>query len=146
MKDLKIPPIRLDMPSLPTDNDLPCEDGEPLETAKHRQQMNLLIEPLDAWWRDRDDVYVGGNMFIYFSEKMRRDEDYRGPDVFVVTHTTRGERKSWVVWQEERTPDVVIELTSESTRTTDETTKRVVYSKKMRVPNYIIFDPSSGDL
>ena len=30
--------------ALPTENDLPCDDGEPLETPRHREQMHLLIE------------------------------------------------------------------------------------------------------
>jgi len=130
---------------LPTQDDLPYQDGEPLESNKHRQQMTLLIAPLETRWKDRDDVFVGGNMFIYYSQRMRRDEDFRGPDVFVVTDTTAGQRKSWVVWQEERVPDVVIELTSASTRDVDETTKREIYARRLRGPHSAIFDPAGGE-
>ena len=35
--------------------DLPCEDGEPMDTPRHSQQMNLLITSLELAWRDRDD-------------------------------------------------------------------------------------------
>ena len=51
----------------PTADELPGDDGLPMETARHREQMNLLIETLDAHWAERDDVCVGGNMFLYIS-------------------------------------------------------------------------------
>jgi Uma2 family endonuclease len=37
----------------------------------------------------------------------------------VVLDVPRRERKSWVVWEEEKAPDVVIELLSESTAKKD---------------------------
>ena len=84
---------------------LPYDDGIPMETPRHRFQMNLLIESLDVRWADRDDFYVGGNMFVYFSPDQVRSHDFRGPDLFVVLDVTRRERKSWVVWQEGKGPD-----------------------------------------
>src|SRR5687768_1123220 len=96
--------------SPPRGEDLFYDDGEPMESARHRMQMNLLIDSLFHAWRDRDDFYAGGNMFLYFSETQKKKNDFRGPDVFVVLHTTRRDRKSWVVWEEDgRTLDVVIE-------------------------------------
>jgi hypothetical protein len=47
--------------------ELITDDGEPMESAWHRSQMNLLIEVIRYHWRDRTDYYVGGNMFIYYS-------------------------------------------------------------------------------
>ncbi|AUX43937.1 hypothetical protein SOCE26_053930 [Sorangium cellulosum] len=131
----------------PGEDELPYDDGEPMESQRHRKQMNLLIEVLELLWKDRDDVYVGGNMAIYFSELQARKNDFRGPDVFVVLDTVRRERKSWVVWQEEgRTPDVVIELLSESTEAVDRNDKMRVYAKLLHVPEYYLFDPFTGVL
>ena len=131
----------------PGEDELPCDDGEPMESDRHRKQMNVLIESLDDAWRDRDDVYVGGNMFVYFSELQAKKNDFRGPDVFVVLDTVRRERKSWVVWGENgRTPDVVIELLSPSTEDVDRGEKMRVYSKLLRVTHYYLFDPMSGVL
>jgi Uma2 family endonuclease len=79
---------------------LVCDDGEPMESWRHRQQMTVLIDSLEHAWRDRDDFYVSGNMFLYFSETQTRKNDFRGPDVFVVMNTSRRERKAWVVWEE----------------------------------------------
>jgi Uma2 family endonuclease len=109
--------------------------------------MEVLIDSLEHAWRDRDDFYVGGNMFVYFSAEQVRHNDFRGPDVFVVLDTTRRERKSWVAWQEEgRLPDVVIELTSPSTEAIDRGIKKDLYARRMRVSVYVIFDPVSGVL
>jgi predicted ribosome quality control (RQC) complex YloA/Tae2 family protein len=53
----------------------------------------------------------------------------------------KGERKSWVVWQEGKGPDVIVELLSESTAKTDKTTKKSIYQNQMRVPEYFWYDP-----
>ncbi|WP_437997007.1 Uma2 family endonuclease [Sorangium sp. So ce185] len=131
----------------PGEDELPYDDGEPMESERHRAQMDMLIEVLKLFWHDRDDVYVAGNMAIYFSELQAKKNDFRGPDVFVVLDTNRRERKSWVVWQEDgRTPDVVIELLSESTEAVDRGEKMRVYAKLLHVPEYYLFDPFSGAL
>ncbi|KYF83975.1 hypothetical protein BE17_35115 [Sorangium cellulosum] len=131
----------------PGEDELPYDDGEPMESERHRAQMDLLIEVLQLFWSDRDDVYVSGNMAIYFSELQAKKNDFRGPDVFVVLDTTRRERKSWVVWQEDgRTPDVVIELLSDSTAAVDRGDKMRIYAKLLHVPEYYLFDPFSGTL
>ncbi|MBI2388468.1 MAG: Uma2 family endonuclease [Deltaproteobacteria bacterium] len=134
-------------PKPPRGDDLPCDDGEPMETARHRNQMNLLIDSLEEAWADRRDFFVGGNMGLYFSETQALRNDFRAPDVFVVLDTDRHERKRWVVWEEDgRVPDVVVELTSESTEEIDRGQKMNVYARMLRVPVYVIYDPWSARL
>ena len=131
----------------PGEDELPYDDGEPMETARHRQQMQLLIETLSYHLSDRDDVYIGGNMFIYFSELQVKKNDFRGPDFFVVLDTVRRERKSWVVWMEDgRMPDVVIELLSESTEHVDRGEKMDIYARNLHVGEYYLYDPFSAEL
>lgn len=129
----------------PTEDELPSSDGMPMETERHVLQMTLLLETLRLHWADRQDFYVGGNMFVYFSPDQSRRYDFRGPDVFVALDVPRRERKSWVVWQEEKGPDLVIELISESTAERDKTSKKAIYQNKLRVPEYIWFDPFSAE-
>jgi len=131
----------LTIPRLPTQDDLPCDDGEPMETGRHRQQMQLLIDTLHPWLQARGDGYVAGNMFVYFSAEQLRGQDFKGPDVFVVLDTPQHERKSWVVWEEGKPPDVIIELLSESTAEIDKTTKKRIYESRLRVPEYFWYDP-----
>ena len=127
--------------------DLPYDDGVPLESHVHRLQMNLLIDALDLHWGDRNDVFVGGNMFLYFSMTQTRRNDFRGPDVLIVRNTVRRPRLSWVVWEEDgKAPDVVIELLSESTAKADRGEKKRIYEHVLRVPEYVMFDPVSNDL
>jgi Uma2 family endonuclease len=129
----------------PTEDELPCDDGMPMETQRHALQMQLLIDPLRLIWADRMDAYVGGNMFIYFSLEQVRHQDFRGPDFFAVLGVPKRERKSWVVWQEGKGPDVVIELLSESTAAQDKGEKKDIYQDCLRVPEYFWFDPFTGE-
>jgi len=131
----------LRMPSLPTEDDLPCDDGEPMETLRHRLQMELLIHSIDPWARARGDCFVGGNMFLYFSSEQLRGKDFRGPDFFVALGVSPRERKSWVVWDEEKGPDLIVELLSESTAHIDKTEKKRVYQDRLRVAEYFWYDP-----
>ena len=58
-----------------------------------------------------------------------------------VVGVPKGERKSWVMWEEGKGPDVVIELLSESTADYDKTEKKRLYEGQVRVPEYFWFDP-----
>ena len=136
-----------DHPWPPTQDELPSSDGIPMETHRHVLQSTLLMEPLRLHWAGRPDVFVGGNMFVYFSPDQVLTEDFRGPDVFVVQGVPHRDRKSWVVWEEGgRGPDVVIELLSESTAQFDKTEKKRIYQVRLRVPEYVWYDPYSAEL
>ncbi len=127
---------------------LPAEDGLPLETNWHRIQMNLLIDIVHYLWRGRDDYFVGGNMFIYYSPKEALNQDYKGPDFFLVKGVdgTR-DREKWVAWEEGwRLPDVIVELMSRSTAQTDLTTKKDLCAQTFRTPDYFAYDPLNGRL
>ena len=140
------PPLPvLESLTLPGQDQLPCDDGEPMETQRHKLQMDLLIETLDSWLEGREDGYVGGNMFIYFSQAQIKNQDFKGPDFFAVTGVSKKERKSWVVWEEEKAPDVIIELLSESTANQDKTVKKEIYQNKMRVSEYFWYDPFDSE-
>jgi Uma2 family endonuclease len=128
--------------------DLIFDDGEPLESNRHRIAMNVLIRSLQQLWSDRNDYFTGGNMFIYYSSNQVRNRDFRGPDFFAVlnvdgTHTRQG----WVVWEEDgRYPDVIVELMSLSTAGIDKGIKKDLYEQTFRTSDYFVyhpFDPNS---
>jgi len=125
----------------PTQHDLPYDDGEPMETQRHKTQMDLLIDAMQVWLAGREDGYVGGNMFVYFSLAQARNQDFRGPDFFAALGVPKGERLSWVCWEEGKTPDVVIELLSPSTIAADKGAKKQIYQTQLHVPEYFWFDP-----
>lgn len=128
-------------PMPPTD--LIFDDGEPLETNRHRIAMNTLIRSLQQVWADRNDFFTGGNMFIYYSSTQARNRDFRGPDFFAVLDVDGStSRQGWVVWDEDgRYPDVIVELISESTAVADTGIKKDIYERRFRTPDYFVFDP-----
>lgn len=131
----------------PSSSELVIGPGEPMETDRHLRQMMLLIDSLQYAWRDRTDFFVGGNLWLYFSQTQSRRNDFRNPDVMVVLGTERRERKAWVVWEEDgRTPNVIIELLSETTEHVDRGEKKRIYARSLRVGEYFLFDPFSGVL
>ncbi len=123
--------------------DLPSEDGIPLETNWHRIEMNLLIDSVHYLWRDRNDYFAGGNMFIYFSSQQVKNRDYRGPDFFVVKETDMVRpRDSWVVWEEAgQYPNVIVELASPSTIMIDLGIKKNLYENVFATKEYFCYDP-----
>ncbi len=129
----------------PTQANLPCDDGIPMETQRHKTQMDLLIDALLPWLERRSDGYIGGNMFVYYSLAQVKNQDFRGPDFFAVLGVPKAERLSWVVWEEGKSPDVVIELLSDSTADADKNEKKLIYQDQMRVPDYFWFDPFNPD-
>ncbi|BBD58030.1 hypothetical protein NIES2109_07990 [Nostoc sp. HK-01] len=129
----------------PTQAELPYDDGVPMESARHKTQMDLLIDALIPWLEQREDGFVGGNMFVYYSLAQVRNKDFKGPDFFAVLGVPKGERRSWVVWEEGKAPDVVIELLSDSTAQADKNEKKLIYQNQMRVPEYFWYDPFNPD-
>lgn len=145
-----MPPSSITHPPQPVTDNAIFPSGEfysdepPLETDLHREQIDLLIRLLKYWWRDRQDVYISGNLTIYFSPNQKKSEDFRGPDFFVVLDAESRDRRSWTVWQEEgKYPNVIVELLSESTADVDCGLKKKLYQDTFRTPDYFWFDPDS---
>ncbi|MBI3761263.1 MAG: Uma2 family endonuclease [Chloroflexi bacterium] len=124
----------------PAETVYPESDGEPMaETDTHRDQMaDSLIYPLKEHFRDRPDVYVSGNLLLYYEEDNPKASV--APDVFVVFGIPNRLRRTYLLWQEGRAPDVIVELTSESTRQKDRNEKRLLY-EELGVGEYYLFDP-----
>ncbi|MEB3358420.1 MAG: Uma2 family endonuclease [Synechococcales bacterium] len=119
-------------------------DEPPLESDFHRDQIDLLIRILRWWWRNRDDVYVSGNLTVYYNQQQLKSRDFRGPDFFVVLGTEKKDRRSWVVWDENgQYPNLILEILSNSTRQVDKGPKKTLYQNIFRTPDYFWFDPDT---
>jgi Uma2 family endonuclease len=131
----------------PPTEDLVFDDGEPLESNRHRIAMNALIRSAQQALAERQDVFVGGNMFVYYSRNQAMNRDFRGPDFFASLDVDSDrERKAWIVWEEGgHYPDVIIELLSDSTAGVDRGVKKSLYERIFRTRNYFIFDPFDPD-
>jgi Uma2 family endonuclease len=132
----------LDAPILLDDVILPESDGQPLaETDVHRDEMVDLIEALKEWFRTEAEVYVSGNLLLYYDPYDLNEKV--APDVFVVFGVPKHRRRYYKIWEEGKAPDVVVEVTSRSTRDEDMQFKRRLYAD-LRVAEYVMCDPT-GD-
>jgi Uma2 family endonuclease len=145
MSTLETTPQATEVNAPPTQAELPYDDGVPMESQRHKMQMELLIDSFGTWLEEREDGYASGNMFVYFSMAQLKNQDFRGPDFFAVLGVPKGERRSWVVWEEGKGPDVVIELLSPRTAANDKNEKKLIYQNQMRVPDYFWYDPFNPD-
>ncbi|NEP59385.1 MAG: hypothetical protein F6K31_20615 [Symploca sp. SIO2G7] len=129
-------------PPLPP-TDLIFDDGEPLESNRHRIAMNVLIEAVHQAYQGRDDYFAGGNMFVYYSRQQVRNREFKGPDFFVALNVDGTiERQGWVVWEEAgRYPDVIVELMSPSTASQDKGKKKDLYEQTFKTRDYFVYDP-----
>jgi Uma2 family endonuclease len=120
-------------------------DEPPLESNLHLQQIILLIQCLEWWWREREDYFAAGNLTIYYSPNQKKSEFCPGPDFFVVLGTNLNpNRRSWVVWREEgKYPNLIVEILSDSTAKVDREEKKQIYQDIFRTPDYFWFDPES---
>jgi Uma2 family endonuclease len=118
----------------------PSSDGQPVaESDFQLQPLLYAVTTLCTYFQDRADVYVAGNMFIYYEEG--NPEAVVAPDVFVVLGTTKRDRVSYMLWEEPKGPDFVLEITSRSTRTKDQGPKRGTYAF-LGVREYFQYDPT----
>ena len=123
----------------------PGDDGEPMaETTAHLLQMMDLIFAVQSLFvsQGRTHYIVAGNQFLYYNEHNGRD--HVAPDVYVGLDLARHRRPSWKTWVEGKSPDIVWEITSESTQQEDLGHKRELY-ERLGVQEYYIHDPS-GEL
>lgn len=117
----------------------PSSDGKPMaETDLHREEIARLIATLQAAFTQRSDVYVSGNLLLYYEEGNPRRSV--APDVFVVFGIAKHRRETYKLWEEGRGPAVVIEVTSRSTRREDMGRKRILYAA-LGVREYYLYDP-----
>lgn len=120
--------------------DYPTSDGKPMaETDYHYRQLVDLRDTLDYRFADDPMVYVSGNLLMYYVEGDKRK--HVSPDVFMVKGVEKKKRLYFLTWEEGKTPNAIIEVTSKSTRKEDIDTKFVLYRDVLKVKEYFLFDP-----
>ena len=119
---------------------LPESDGKPMaETDKHRRVMMSLIQTLEHHFRHAPDVYVSGNLLIYYGTPENRHSV--APDVFVIFGVGKKDRRTYAVWEEGATPELVIEVASLGTYRQDFAKKKTTYASILGVKEYYIYTP-----
>ena len=98
-----------------------------------------FIKMLTHYYKNKNDVYVSGNLLIYY-EKGNTKKSV-APDVFVVYGVSKKSRRTYLTWEEGHTPDFVLEVASSSTHQRDIGRKKNLYASMFAVKEYYIFDP-----
>jgi Uma2 family endonuclease len=112
------------------------------EGDSQRKYLVYATDVLEIYFQNRPNVYVSGNLFVYYEEG--NPESVVAPDVFVVFDVDNKERRSYKTWEEQdKTPDFVLEITSKSTRSKDQGAKKGIYAF-LGVREYFQYDPT-GD-
>jgi Uma2 family endonuclease len=125
-----------------TEIDYPDSDGKPMAESDFQLRPILYaVAVLRHHFRDRPDVYVSGNILLYYEEG--RPDAVISPDVMVVFGAPKHDRSSYLLWREPKAPDWVLEVTSKSTRFEDQGPKRGIYAF-IGVQEYFQYDPT-GD-
>ena len=117
----------------------PSSDGKPL--AENDWQLEAILAALDilrGHFEERPDVYVSGDLLIYYEEGNPRKAV--APDVFVVLGVAKHKRMIYKLWEEPKAPDFVLEVASKNTWKEDVGPKRATYAQ-LGIGEYWLFDP-----
>ena len=118
----------------------PDSDGLPMAENEFQFWPILYVgSALDRYYQDRDDVYVVGNLLLYYQEGDR--SKVVSPDLMVAFGASKRIRSSYFLWQEPKALDFVLEIASESTYRTDQGEKHDTYAG-MGVMEYWQYDPA----
>jgi len=121
----------------------PEEDGKPMaESDFQRNPLIYCIGTLDAWFEKYPNVYVSGNLLMYY-EKGNPSKSV-APDVFVVFGVPKYDRPNYKIWEEGKGPDLVIEIVSNISWMKD--LENVDLYRDMGVREYFMYDPIGDSL
>ncbi len=123
----------------------PESDGAPVaESDPTRNYLFYGVETLKTHFQNRQDVYVSGNLFIYYEQGV--PSAVIAPDVFVIFGVSNRERRLYKAWEEkDRLPSFVMEITSRTTKANDGRDKPLIYAR-LGVAEYFQYDPTSDYL
>ena len=129
------------LPYAPTDTaDIyyPESDGLPLaETDLHIDEIYRMRQILKAHFAEKPDVYVSGNIMMYYEEG--NNQSSVSPDFLVSFGIGKKRRRTYKTWQEGKSPDFVIEFSSRRTWQDDLDIKKELYAR-IGISEYFLYD------
>jgi Uma2 family endonuclease len=161
-------PRLANLPACPTMHDLPSENPkEPgLPDDYHDLQPQLLSRTLHLSGYSESEIYTASDLNLYYD--LSHPLWYKRPDWFLVVGVPllhpdgEGDRNSYVIWQEQVSPAIVVEFLSPGTEADDlgrffakptkpqlanlPPSKFMVYEQVLQVPHYIVFDKRDRNL
>ena len=128
----------------PATVEYPSSDGKPMaENDAQRVAIMYAIGALETWFAHRPDVYVSGDLLIYY--EAGNPGASVAPDVFVVFGAEDRKRPTYKLWEEPKVPDFVLEVASPNTWKEDEGPKGLLY-ERLGVREYWQYDPTGENL
>ena len=94
------------IPYAPTEDTklYPDSDGKPMAVSDfHRRILMRTLQVLDTHFEQRQEVYVSGDILMYYVEGNPRKSV--SPDVLVTFGLGKKPRRSYLVWKEGKVPD-----------------------------------------
>lgn len=121
----------------------PDSDGKPMaDNTKQARWIFVLFGNLAALFRLRADVFVAADLFWYPVEG--HPEIRTAPDVLVVFGRPKGDRGSYMQWEEGNVPlTVVFEVLSPGNTPPEMADKQAFYEEH-GVEEYYVYDPDSN--
>ncbi|MDE0468333.1 MAG: Uma2 family endonuclease [Candidatus Poribacteria bacterium] len=116
----------------------PETDGQPMAASDdHRRVLMRILRVLEAFFKDIPEVYVSGDLLMYYVQGDPRKAV--APDVLVSFGIGQKARRTYLVWQEGKPPDFVMEMASESTYQKDLGEKMEIYAD-LGITDYFLCD------
>lgn len=131
-------------PHFSTKIEYPDTDGKPMAESDFQADPLIYAKTaLKRHFKQDPNVYVSGNLLLYYEKG--NPEAVVAPDVFVAMGVAKHDRRSFKLWEEPKGPDFVIEITSLSTYTHDQGSKKGIYAF-LGVSEYFQYDPTQDYL
>ena len=128
----------------PSAVEYPSSDDKPMdENDAQRDAVMYAIGILENRYAHRADVYVSGDLLVYYEEGNPRASVV--PNAFVVFGAEDRQRPNYKLWEEPKAPDFVLEVASPNTWRDHEGRKRVLY-ERLGVREYWQYDPTGEHL
>ena len=117
----------------------PESDGKPVESKNHYEVAHYVMGAFHARFGDSADY--ASNHGLYYEEG--NPKKVVVPDVYWVADKPFRMLQTYLLWEEGRVPNFVLELASATTRKRDAGKKRKLYAC-LGVKDYFRFDPVGG--
>ncbi|MFQ3679681.1 MAG: Uma2 family endonuclease [Pseudanabaenaceae cyanobacterium] len=124
---------------LPRAEDLPDSDETPVDNELQTEVPGLLREVLRRIWVERDDWFFAVNMGLYYHP----DRPAIVPDAMLTVGVPRlkgvNGRLSYVIWEEGKFPDLVLEVVSQ--KYNGEYERKLQEYQDFGILYYVIYNP-----
>ncbi len=125
---------------LPSSEELPDSDDTPVDNQLQHLIPGLLESILALIWSQRWDWFFGVDMGVYYDP----NKPAIVPDGFLSLGIPRfideGLRPSYVLWEEQKLPTLVLEVVSQTYRE-EYTTKKEMYAQELGILYYVVYNP-----